>query len=283
MDMAKILVVGGAGGVGSALVDMLVERGDDVEVTVLNSSEAAQVSARHGEKVGIHAVDLGDADAALAALKSAIGGMDRLDAVAVCAAMAPVGPIETTPLSVFRKTIEVNTIAHVAIFQAALPALRNSKGRIVFISSMAGQTSMPFIGAYTASKWGLEGVADIMRQEVANQGVKITLIEPGGIKTPMVDNQLAQVKQVVETLDPDVDARYGHLYRGFLKAAGDSNASGASTPAQVAAVLIEALDAAEPETRYIAGDDAKQLIGLSKQVSDREMDGIFAGLFAGNA
>ncbi len=280
MDMANILVVGGAGGVGSAVVEMLVGRGDSVAVTVLNNAEAGQISARHGAKVAIHEVDLGNADGALVSLRKVIDSMPGLDAVAVCAAIAPFGPVESTPLATFRKTLEINCVAHVAIFQAAMPALRKSKGRIVYVSSMAGRAAMPFISAYVSSKYALEGVADVMRREAAPQGVSISLVEPGGIRTGMVEHQLALVAQQIATLDAEEDRRYGYLYRTFQKLAGDSHATTSSPPELVAAVLLEALDAANPEARYIAGDDAKQMIAMADSMSDRELDAVFGQMFA---
>jgi NAD(P)-dependent dehydrogenase (short-subunit alcohol dehydrogenase family) len=278
--MANILVVGGAGGVGSALVEALVARGDTVAATVLNEAEAKRVAEDHKGRVATHEIDMADADAALVALKAAVAAMPSLDAVAVCAAIAPIGPVELTPLATLRKTLEINTVAGVAVYQAALPALRKTGGRIVYITSMSGRMGMPFIGAYTGSKYGMEGLADVMRREAAPQGVKISLVEPGGIRTPMVDEQLATVMKLHDALRPEERERYGHLYRGFERLASESHRTTSSSAAQVAAVMIEALDAADPDPRYIAGDDAKQFLGMADSMSDREFDGFFTQIFA---
>jgi len=277
--MANILLVGGAGGVGSALLDMLVSRGDRVWTTVLNDHEAGEVTARHGAGVAVRIADLGNADAALETLRALVTPIDRLDAVAVCAAISPLGPVETTPLKLFRRTLEINCVADVAIYQAAIPALRRSKGRMVFISSMAGRAAMPFIGAYVASKYALEGVADVMRREAAAQGVSISVIEPGGIRTGMVEEQLRTVKEMIRNLPPQEDELYGYLHRQFEQLAGASHHGSASTPEQIAAVVLEALDAQVPETRYIVGEDARQLISLAGSVSDRELDAVFRQMF----
>jgi len=126
--MANILVVGGAGGVGSAVLTMLVERGDHVVTTVLDEAEASRVRAVHGDRVPISTVDLGDADGTLESLRHVVAAMNGLDAVAVCAAISPNGPVESTPLSVFRRTLEINALADVAIFQACIPAQRRNAG-----------------------------------------------------------------------------------------------------------------------------------------------------------
>lgn len=281
--MANVLVVGGAGGVGSALLELLVARGDRVLTTVLDHKEAGQVSSRHGAKVEVQIVDLSDSDGARETLGTLVSALDRLDAVAVCAAISPYGPVETTPLPVFRRTFEINCVADVAVYQATVPALRKSKGRLVFISSMAGRAGMPFIGAYVTSKFALEGVADVMRREAAAQGVTISLVEPGGIRTGMVEEQLRTIKGRIASLGAEEDALYGHLYRQFQQLAGASHRTSASSAETVARVVLEAFDAAEPETRYVVGEDARQLLGAADASSDRELDALFQQMFAGDA
>lgn len=277
--MASILVVGGAGGVGSAVVDVLVARGDTVTVTVLDQAEADRVAARHAG-LSVHQVDLGDADSALATFRTIVDSLPALDAVAVCAAIAPFGPTETTPLATFRKTFEINVLADVALFQAAVPALRKSKGRIVMVTSMSGRFGMPILGAYTGSKFALEGIAEVMRREVMQDGVKISTVEPGGIKTAMVEEQLATARQRRDALDPDQKERYGHLYDTFARVAGESHNSTASSAEQIAAVVIEALDAADPEMRYVAGEDAKQIIGMLETAPPRDFEAMIGQMFA---
>ena len=278
--MANKLVIGGAGGVGSVVLKMLVERGDRVLTSVLNEAEAAQVRAVHGDKVKIGLVDLGDAERALEQLRALISGSGALDAVAVCAAISPNGPVESTPLSLVRKTLEINAVSNVAVFQACIAALRESRGRIVFISSMAGRAALPFAGAYSMSKFALEAIADAMRREVAGQGVSISLVEPGGIRTPLMGHQVATIGDTIAKLPAQEDALYGHFYRAFAAITSESYRNTASTAEQVASVVVEALDAAEPQARYIAGEDARQLIGMIDTMSDVQADGVFAQMFA---
>jgi NAD(P)-dependent dehydrogenase (short-subunit alcohol dehydrogenase family) len=272
--MARYLVIGGAGGVGSALVQALKARGDSVVASVLNDKEAGLVSAAHAD-VASFALDLSRPETVISAIQGAIQD-DVLDGVAVCAAVAPIGVLEKVELAEITRTLNVNVVSALAIFQAVIPTLRKSKGRLVFVSSMAGKVAMPFIGQYSASKFGLEGLADSMRREVAHQGVAVSLVEPGGIKTPMVDAQLAQVSEMIGALTADEDARYGAFYRGFREAAQSSHTQTASTPEDVAAVLMKALTDAQPAARYIAGADAEQLIGAAATLSDAEMDGMMA-------
>jgi NAD(P)-dependent dehydrogenase (short-subunit alcohol dehydrogenase family) len=117
MATKKVLVVGGAGGVGSAVVNLLVNRGCKVVTTVLEPEEAASIEERYGGMVQCHIVDLSNSDAALIKFKEIVSSMDHLNAVAVCAATAPCGPLELTSLSTFRKAYEINCVSEVALIE----------------------------------------------------------------------------------------------------------------------------------------------------------------------
>lgn len=277
--MRRILVIGGAGGLGSALVGKLVARGDDVVVTVLNDAEEKAVRAARPAVSAIHRLDLSAPDEVGDSLIAAIAD-GPVDAVVVCAAISPYGPVETTPIALVRRTLEINLVSHIAVYQAAMPALRRSQGRIVFTSSMAGVAAMPFIGAYVASKFALEGIADVMRREAKPQGVDVVLVEPGGIKTPMVSHQLETLVTDIAALSKEDRARYGHLYRAFQVLATRSHHGDASEPDLVADVLVTALDATLPAARYVAGADAAQLVALARESSDEALDALFLDMFS---
>jgi NAD(P)-dependent dehydrogenase (short-subunit alcohol dehydrogenase family) len=281
--MKTVLIIGAAGGIGMEVARGFAGRGDNVVATVMDDAQVAQLNAEVPGLARIEKLDLSDADAALVALNTLVAGLDQVDHVVVCAAIGTIGPAELTSLASYRRTLEINTVSGIAVYLATIDALRASKGRLLFISSMSGKIAMPFLAAYTASKYALEGAADIMRQEVAGDGVKVIMVEPGGVRTPMVSDQIALTKKMEAALTPDQSARYGSLFKGFAAAAqaGYEGLSGGSTPEQVAAVIFEALDADEPETRYIAGDDAKQLLGARAAMGDKEIDGMLAAFFGG--
>jgi NAD(P)-dependent dehydrogenase (short-subunit alcohol dehydrogenase family) len=273
------LVIGGAGGVGSAVIDILARRSYTIVTTVLDAAEASSIRTRYGGAVRAHIVDLSDAAGTLVKVKLLVEAMPALDAVIICAASAPVGPMELTPLSTFTKTYEINCVSAVAVYQATVPALRKTSGRIILMSSMGGRAAFPFMSAYIATKFALEGLGDVMRREAGPQGVQVSLVEPGGIRTNMVRQQLASIEDALAALDEANRARYGDLYRGYLKLAGDSMKETASSPEQIAAVVVEALDAPEPDSRYVAGADAKQFFETSRAMSDRDVDEIFRQMY----
>ncbi len=275
----RILVVGAAGGVGTEVVRLLLASGADVLATVLDSAEASQVRTVNPKVGVILEMDCADADSVkriLAEHLAALGG--SLNAVVVCAAISPYGPVETEPLAVARRTFEINTLSGIAIFQATMPLLRQNRGRIVYISSMAGRFGMPFIGYYTASKFALEGAVETMRCEAAPWGVELVLVEPGGIQTPMMTNQVESLMSDIERLDANKRQLYGDLYAQFRALAAKSYAT-ALKPSQVANVVLQALSARKPKVRYKVGKDSVAMCFLAWLVPRRWVESIALGAF----
>lgn len=281
--MKKVLVIGAAGGIGMEVARQLVARGELVVGTVLDDAQAAQLRAEVPAIGGVEVLELSDPALATNRTGEIIAAMGGVDQVAVCAAIGPIGPAELTSLDEYARALSINFLSNVAIFQASIAALRASKGTLLLISSMSGKVALPFIAAYTATKHALEGWADVVRQEVAADGVDVVLVEPGGVRTGMVSAQIAQAKAMLAALSDEEAARYGALYQGFIGAAQAGYDGGGSTPEQVAGIVIEALTADKPETRYIAGPDAQQLIGARAAMGDREMDATMAAFFGGGA
>ena len=271
----KALVVGAAGGVGTEVVKQLLAAGYAVTGTVLNAAEETHLrsAAPTVEKV-LH-LDLSDADSVLRELKQTI---TTVDAVAVCAGISPYAPLEIAPLATLRRTLEINTVSDLAVFQAMMPLLRASKGRILFISSFAGKVGLPFVGQYVASKHALEGMGDVMRREAKPFGVDVILVEPGGIRTPMVVGQREGVGRERAALSPEHAALYGHMYDGFAKLVG-ANWDTMLEPSVVAATVVDALQTATPQARYQVGEDSKFLCETARK-TDVEIDAVMAA-FAG--
>jgi NAD(P)-dependent dehydrogenase (short-subunit alcohol dehydrogenase family) len=269
------LVIGAAGGVGTEVVKLLLDGGYQVIGSVLDDREAAHVKATTPGVGRVLRLDLSKADSVLAELKHQ--AIPKLDAVVVCAAISPFGPVEMASLEVLRRTLEINTIAAAAIFQGCMPALRAAKGRLVLISSFAGKIGLPFIGHYVASKHALEGLADVMRFEAKSSGVDLVLVEPGGIRTPMVANQVRDVTRERAELSAENAARYGAMYDTFLGLVKKSQ-DGMLDPSAVAKTILEALRAPVPLARYQVGEDSKFLCDVARK-PDVEKDAIVAGFW----
>ena len=271
------LVIGAAGGMGTEVTKILLKDGYAVTATVLDDKEASHLeSAAPGVQRTLK-LDLANADSVLAELKRS--APSSLDAVVVCAAIGPTGPLELAPLATLRRTFEINTVAAAAIYQACMPALAAAKGRLVLISSFAGKIGLPFIGHYVASKHALEGLGDVMRREAKARGVDVILIEPGGVRTPMVLGQLEGVARDRAALSPADAERHGAMYDNFLALVKRSFA-GMLEPSVIADAVLLALKANPPQARYPVGEDSKFLCDVARK-PDAEIDAIVAGFGAG--
>lgn len=271
------LVIGAAGGMGTEVVRQLLAQGYQVTGTVLNSTEEAHVQTQTPTISNTIHLDLGDADTVLTRLKAL--DLPRLDAVVLCAAIGPLGPVEVAPLATLRRALEINTVAAAAVYQACMPGLRAARGRLVLISSFAGKLTLPFLGHYAASKHALEGLADAMRREARADGVEVIIIEPGGVRTPMVTGQLESVARDRDALSPEQTARFAPYYDGFLAVAKKSW-DNMLEPSAVADVVTQALQADTPAARYPVGPDSVFLCEVARK-SDAEIDATITAFMGG--
>lgn len=276
-----ILVLGASGGVGQCLTRQLQDAGYNVLGSALNDADLEGMKANGLDAVDLFVADFSSADVGASQLVKALERSDRpLYAVISCVGVNPSGPLETTPIETFRRTMEINTISNLAIYQATLPHIRKNKGRFIFVGSMSGKIAFPLLGYYTASKFALEGLADTMRLEAGQWGIPVSLIEPGAIATAMVHGFGAQLDRGLVQLDEEGRQNYGHYFEQ-QKAFSQSADKVAVAPDVVAATIIEALEAPVPASRYAIGN-AVELLDLRRTSSDAEIDALFNQMLPGN-
>lgn len=271
-----VLVVGTGGGVGRAVAQRLLEDGRTVIGTVRSEAHFAEMRHALPGLSALFALDLGDADAIQSTLRSQLGDTE-LAAVIVCAAQCRYGPLETESLVDARRLMEVNAFSNLAIYQVCLPALRRSAGTLVLLSSNSGVVSMPFLGTYQASKFALEALADVMRMEASKWGVRVVLVEPGGMDTAMSRRLAQRIPADIERLSAEEAAHYHNLYCGFRNIV--ANAQGATPVGDVAKLIAEIVESRDPEPRYPIGDDTALLLRKRTECSDREMDAFAKSLY----
>lgn len=258
--LPTIVVVGAAGGIGKQ-VAMQLQRRAQIVAVVQNAAQVSEVSS-----LSVHCVacDLSHS----ASVQSTIDSINAqtgngIDGLVFCAAMQPVGPVELVSRADMESLFAINVFGTLQLVQGLIPKLRQSSGRIVLFSSMAGKVATPMIGAYASSKFALEGWADALRRELQLSNVSLSMVEPGGVDTPMAAAQAGLVERTLANLDVESEQRYGRLVRGYL-ALTQKGLKHASTPANVARVAVDAvMGPGKPKARYIAGNDAKVLILLA--------------------
>lgn len=265
---------------GVAVARALNAAGYDVSATVSKPDAIASLTEGCPGVRIVEPLDLGSAESVKERLVALVGRMPRLDAAIMCAAVAPFAPAETTSFPNFRRTMEINCLSNLAVYQACLPALRQTGGRLVLTSSWSGKVATPMMASYVASKFALEGLCDVLRQEAQAWGVEVVLIEPGALDTQMMRRSQATLAQVIAALEPDEAAHYGTLYRQMKYRADEGiENSNYTAPEIVAAAVLEALRAAPPATRYLVGSDAEFMAELARSKSDREVDAFILEMY----
>jgi NAD(P)-dependent dehydrogenase (short-subunit alcohol dehydrogenase family) len=256
--MPSVLVTGASRGIGKSIVQHLAGRGWDVIAGVRSEPDGAGVTALNPQRISSVILDVTDAGHVAALDKSL---PQRLDAVVNNAGIVVSGPMEAVTPDDWRKQLEINVIGQLAVTQAALPRLRASRGRVVFISSVNGRLSMSMIGAYCASKFALEAAADALRMELRPWGVGVAIVEPAQTDTDMWRTADDMVEQTEAALAPEHRALYAKHIAGMKKMIPVSQKLAVPT-AKVSAVVQQALTARRPRARYVVGAGSKMQVAL---------------------
>jgi NAD(P)-dependent dehydrogenase (short-subunit alcohol dehydrogenase family) len=253
------VVTGASTGIGRACVDALVARGGHVWAAVRSDPDEAALRAAHPDAVDVLRMDLTD-DASVRAAGERVRAAGPLHGLVNNAGVAQPGPLEYIPIDAFRRQVEVNLVGQLLVTQVLLPALRQARdggadARIVMIGSIGGRIAGPMLGPYHASKFGLVGLSDSLRAELAPSGIKVIVIEPGAVATPIWSRGASAGNAVTAGLPPEARQRYERQLRGARSSATRAAERGLP-PARAAAVIVRALTAANPRPRYLVGTDA---------------------------
>ena len=256
--MATVVVTGASKGIGRATALHLDKKGFTVIAGVRNEADGDQLRQAASPRLQTVIVDITN-PAQVTQLAEAVRqtvGQNGLDGLVNNAGIAIAAPLEFLPIDEFCHQIEVNLTAHLRVTQALLPAIRQAKGRIINISSIGGRLASPMLGAYNASKFGLEGLTDALRQELAQWGIKVVSIEPGAIATPIWETGTATADRLQAKMPAQAQEYYGAKMQGTRTFAAQATKTGLP-PERVAEVIEQALTASKPRTRYPVGMDAK--------------------------
>ena len=266
--MPTALVTGASRGIGKGIVEHLAARGWDVIAGVRSQQDADAVTKLDPQRVSSVILDVTSADD-IAALEQSLP--QQLDAVVNNAGIAVGGAMETLSPDEWRKQLEINVIGALAVTQAALPRLRKSRGRIVFISSVNGRLSMPLVGAYAASKFALEAAADALRMELTPWKIRVVVVEPAQTDTDMWRTADTMLEDLEAGLSPEHRGLYAKHIAGFKKMIPLSQKIAVPTE-KVSAVVEEALTAKRPRARYIVGLAPKAQVALMSVMPTRMRD-----------
>ncbi|MEU4542609.1 SDR family NAD(P)-dependent oxidoreductase [Nonomuraea dietziae] len=246
--MSKVwFVTGSSRGLGRNFVEAALSRGDKVAATARSTASLDELVATYGDAVLPLEMDVTDKAAVFESVKRAKEHFGRLDVIVNNAGYAQVGAIEELTEQQLRDQLETNLFGAVWVIQAALPHLREQgAGHIIQMSSAAGLIAVGLGGAYHASKWALEGLNDALAQEVADFGIKVTVVEPGGFATRSGKNPDPLANGHVAEANPIYDGLRQRL-------AGFAGKQPAGDPAAAAQALLKIVDSDDPPLRVLFG------------------------------
>ena len=244
--MTKTWLITGAGrGFGMEFAKNALNRGDRVAATARDISTLEPLVAAYNDAVLPLQLDVTDRDAAFAAVQTAAAHFGQLDIVVHHAGSGLFGTdAEITPEQL-REQLDVNLFGVLNVTQAALPIMRaQGSGHIVQISTIGGIVAFPNLGGYHASKWALEGLSESLAQEVASQGIKVTIIEPGGFATDWAGSSAVHA-----TPKPEYDG----MRAAMAERSKTTPAQMVGDPVAAGKAILKVVDAENPPLRAFFG------------------------------
>jgi NAD(P)-dependent dehydrogenase (short-subunit alcohol dehydrogenase family) len=264
--MSKVwLITGSSRGLGRALTTAALDAGHRVIATARKPEDLGDLVERYGDHVRTTATDVTDAGSARAAVRFAVSEFGSLDVVANNAGYANSSPIEETADDDFRAQVETNFFGVVNVTSAALPVLREQRsGHILQFSSIGGRVGgTPGLAAYQSAKYAVEGFSEVLHNEVAPLGIRVTIIEPGAFRTDWGGSSMR-----LPPVGPDYEGTVGRIneYRRTV----DGRQQG--DPARAAKIITDLVDLDQPPLRLLLGSDAVRIAAESSASRAAEAD-----------
>ena len=262
--MAKtILITGASTGIGKATAEYFAEKGWNVAAT-MRSPEKADL--KESDRLKKFKLDVEDKTSIHNAVNSVLSAFGGIDVVLNNAGYGAYGPLEAATDAQIRRQFEVNVFGLLEVTRAVLPHLRSKKsGIIINVTSVGGKITTPLGSLYHGTKWGVEGISESLNYELNPLGIKVRIIEPGGIKTDFTTRSLDLFDNHIPEYQPTIDAMMNTLKSDLFAQSG---------PELVAKVAYKAATDTSKRIRYIAGMDAKMLIAMKGLFGSRTIMGI---------
>ncbi len=263
-----ILITGASAGIGAGLAQLLATRfmGIRLVLAARNIEKlegVAEICRKAGAEVLIVPTDMAQVEEVQALAQAALTNFGRVDALVNNAGYGQMGPIELIPPSACQRQFQVNVLGMIALTQSLIPAMRDQgSGRIVNISSIGGRTAFPFGGLYSASKFALESLSDVLRMELEPFNIQVCVVEPGPVSTEFFD--VAQ-RGVEAAITAPENTPYRAAFKK-LESLQEQTSRRAWTVEQTAEVILKALSDRHPRPRYIAATGGAFLLFLLNKV-----------------
>lgn len=262
------VVTGSSSGNGSETSLLLAKNGFYTYATMRNldkSTTIKEIARKDKLQLEVLRLDVMDDKSVTDAIDTINRRHGRIDILVNNAGYDAFGAVEDLSMKEIKQQFETNFFGAVRLIKAVIPIMRKQRsGIIVNVSSIGGIVGVPLNSAYTGSKFALEGFSYSMKYELGEFGIKVILIEPGAVSTNFLETLEAR-----KTMNPDSP------YSELSKKASDGRKAAfkqASSPIQVAEVILNAIKSEKPDTRYLVGNDAITIMERKKNSSDLELE-----------
>jgi NAD(P)-dependent dehydrogenase (short-subunit alcohol dehydrogenase family) len=272
------LVTGSSSGIGFETALLLARNGIYTYATMRNLSKSEEILActrKDNLQLETLRLDVTDEGSVSEAIDMIIDKKDRIDILVNNAGYSLLGPLELLHLDEIKEEFETNFFGIIRLIQCVLPIMRKQRyGKIINISSLAGRIGFPLSSAYGSSKFALEGLTESLGYEVQNFGIHVILIEPGVIKTNLVNNmklgnEIMKLQDRDDNKIIDGDSPYAEIINKRISAFKPRYEKG-SSPKIVAEKVLEAAISDNPKPRYLVGGDALKMIERRNNATDEE-------------
>jgi NAD(P)-dependent dehydrogenase (short-subunit alcohol dehydrogenase family) len=259
------LVTGASSGIGRATALRLAASGYHVFAGVRKPADGTALAEAAAGELTPLLLDVTDTQQITAAVKTIVGhvGDAGLAGLVNNAGIGVFGPLELIPIEQFRRQLEVNVTGQLAVTQAALPLLRQARGRIVMIGSIGTRFTPPFVGPLAASKSTLTTMSSALRQELAPWDIRVILVEPGSIRSEAVDKLENDARTVMNDATAEGRALYENAFLHLVGFFAGLHEKG-SPPDVVAETVERALGASRPRSCYLSGKNARRMATIAR-------------------
>jgi NAD(P)-dependent dehydrogenase (short-subunit alcohol dehydrogenase family) len=269
------LITGSSSGIGFETALHLARNGYKTYASMRNlekSKDITQVATREKLPVEVVQLDVDEDSSVKQAVDKIVATEDhRIDVLVNNAGYGLFGALEDLSIAEMKAQFETNFFGVIRVTQQVIPVMRKQKsGTIVNISSVGGRIGIPGLSAYHSTKFALEGLSESISYELEPFGIKVVLIEPGFIRTNIMNSSII-AKKAQDQKSPYFSLTQ-QLERSFKAAMVNTSAS--STPEVVAKVVVQAITSESPKLRYVVGNDAASIIQARTTLSDTEFGGL---------
>ncbi|MHA4810946.1 oxidoreductase [Flavitalea flava] len=241
-------ITGASAGFGKSFAEYAIQQGYQVVITARRLDKLESIKSIAPDQVEALKMDVNNQDEINAAVKNTIARFGRIDVLINNAGYGIVGAVEETSEEELRAQLETNFFGAVAVTRAFLPQFRQQgSGAIVNISSMGGQMSFAGFGAYSASKFALEGISEALAAELAPLGIKVLIVEPGSFRTELAGSAMKYMPEI--TAYKDTVGQTRNFAKGM-------NGTQEGDPLKAAAAIDKALVSENTPLRLQLGEDA---------------------------